>query len=165
MFLLKSYYLCITNKEITQIPKSESKKFSILCTFKAFCVNVSVNVSSNSLVKLSDSGFGKIIPDPDPTNQKGSDLQHWPTPLSNLHWPVDFPPVLDVELGLQVVDNERIPGKKKKIRIMTPEAVSNAKMLVPIINSLGVSCDGQYWRVEITNSSRNPDFLNFYSMV
>jgi hypothetical protein len=31
---LKSYYLCITNKEITQIPKSESKKFSILCTFK-----------------------------------------------------------------------------------------------------------------------------------
>jgi hypothetical protein len=30
----KSYYLCKTNKEITQIPKSESKKFSILCTFK-----------------------------------------------------------------------------------------------------------------------------------
>jgi hypothetical protein len=33
-FSLKSYYLCITNKEITQIPKSESKKFVILCTFK-----------------------------------------------------------------------------------------------------------------------------------
>ncbi len=31
---LKSYNLCITNKEITLIPKSESKKFSILCTFK-----------------------------------------------------------------------------------------------------------------------------------
>ena len=33
-FSLKSYYLCITNKEMTQIPKSESKKFSIMCTFK-----------------------------------------------------------------------------------------------------------------------------------
>ncbi len=33
-FSLKSYYLCITNKEIMQIPKPESKKFSILCTFK-----------------------------------------------------------------------------------------------------------------------------------
>jgi hypothetical protein len=34
MFSLKSHYLCISNKEITQIPKSESKKFSIMCTFK-----------------------------------------------------------------------------------------------------------------------------------
>ncbi len=34
MFSLKSYYLYITNKEITQIPKSETKKFSVLCTFK-----------------------------------------------------------------------------------------------------------------------------------
>ncbi len=35
-FSLKSYYLGITNKEITQIPKSESTKFSFLCTFKPF---------------------------------------------------------------------------------------------------------------------------------
>jgi hypothetical protein len=34
IFLVKSEYFDITNKEKTQIPKSESKKFSILCTFK-----------------------------------------------------------------------------------------------------------------------------------
>jgi hypothetical protein len=31
---LEKKYFVITNKEITQIPKLESKKFSILCTFK-----------------------------------------------------------------------------------------------------------------------------------
>jgi hypothetical protein len=33
-FLLKSYYLCITNNEIAQNSKSKPKKFSFLCTFK-----------------------------------------------------------------------------------------------------------------------------------
>ena len=33
-FFFKSKYFDITNKEIMQIPKSESKKFSILSTFK-----------------------------------------------------------------------------------------------------------------------------------
>ncbi len=36
IFFVKSKYFDITNKEKTQIPKSESKKFSILCTFKSF---------------------------------------------------------------------------------------------------------------------------------
>jgi len=34
-FLLKSYYLCITNIEIVQNSKSKPKKFSFLCTFNS----------------------------------------------------------------------------------------------------------------------------------
>jgi hypothetical protein len=62
MFSLKSYYLCITNKEIRQIPKSESKKFSILCTFnpKVKTLSAVTSLRGNSFGVGSVHGYRTI---------------------------------------------------------------------------------------------------------
>ncbi len=56
-FFVKSKYFDITNKEITQIPKSESKKFSILCTFKSTCFRINPNGYFNVFWEITSDYF------------------------------------------------------------------------------------------------------------
>jgi hypothetical protein len=63
---LKSYYLCITNKEITHIPKSKSKKFSILCTFNRLARDVCQTDIHKKTKTLSHIDLCSWTPPPHP---------------------------------------------------------------------------------------------------